>query len=113
MLKQPLRPPPRRPREAKRGQVPCRARRHPDLRSGFAVARDQRLSLLTAWLLVSSDRLNGPSNRRFPLTKRAPHDAASFWGACPSPCDKLRFRLAAAQRRRGLGVLPIMRLGPI
>src|SRR5262249_34209967 len=38
MLKQPLRSPRPRPREAKRGQVPCRARRHGDLQSDFVVA---------------------------------------------------------------------------
>src|SRR5262245_2631613 len=37
-LKQPLRPARPRPREAKRGQAPCRARCREDLRSGFAVA---------------------------------------------------------------------------
>src|SRR5215831_6630855 len=73
MLKQPLRPPPRRPREAKRGQVPCRAS-HPDLRLGFAVAWIRSTPSLSSqrWPLVSSDRLNGPSNRlvRLPLTKQ-------------------------------------------
>src|SRR5262249_9880696 len=38
MLKQPLRSPRPRPGEAKRGQVPCRARRHGDLQSDFVVA---------------------------------------------------------------------------
>src|SRR5262249_32179763 len=74
MLKQPLRPPPRQPREAKRGQVPCRARRHPDLRLGFAAAWIRSTPSLSSqrWPLVSSDRLNEPSNRlvRLPLTKQ-------------------------------------------
>src|SRR5215475_711218 len=74
MLKQPLRPPPRQPREAKRGQVPCRARRHPDLRLGFAVAwiRSTPSRSPQRWPLVSSDRLNGPRNRlvRLSLTKQ-------------------------------------------
>src|SRR5215813_14975840 len=38
MLKQPLRSPRPRPGEAKRGQVPCRARRHGDLQPDFVVA---------------------------------------------------------------------------
>ena len=38
MLKQPPRSPQPRPGEAKRGQVPCRARRHGDLQSDFLVA---------------------------------------------------------------------------
>src|SRR5262249_12156992 len=38
MLKQPLRSPRPRPGEAKRGQIPCRARRHGDLQSDVVVA---------------------------------------------------------------------------
>src|SRR5215468_5066493 len=38
MLKQPLRSPRPRPGEAKRGQIPCRARRRGDLQSDFVVA---------------------------------------------------------------------------
>src|SRR5499433_2332957 len=45
MLKQPLRSPRPRPGEAKRGQVPCRARRHGDLQSDFVVARVRSMPL--------------------------------------------------------------------
>src|SRR6266481_398969 len=45
MLKQPLRPPRRRPREVKRGQVPCRARRHGALQSDFVVASVRSMPL--------------------------------------------------------------------
>src|SRR5262249_55464910 len=33
-------------------------------------------------------------------TKWASYDAASYWGPCPSPRNKLRSRLAAAQEAR-------------
>ena len=45
MLKQPLRSPRPRPGEAKRGQVPCRARPHGDLQSDFVVARVRSMPL--------------------------------------------------------------------
>jgi len=42
----------------------------------------QRLFLLTAWLLVSSDRRNEVVCVRLPITKREPDDAAFYCGAC-------------------------------
>src|SRR5262245_63681831 len=70
MRKQSLRPPPRRPREAKRGQVPCRARRHGDLRSGFAVAWSERPFLSSQRELLVSIGSTSPAS--IPFAFRSP-----------------------------------------
>jgi hypothetical protein len=88
-----------RDQEAKRGQVPCRARRHPDLRLGFARLHGEiDASLSSQRELLVFDRLNEarPLSRSLSVTKRAPCDAACYWCATL----RLRLRLAAAQPRR-------------
>src|SRR5215831_4161443 len=58
-------------------------------------------SLLAAGA-IGFDRLNEakPLSRSLSLTKRAPYDAACYWRASLSPCDKWQSRLAAPQHRR-------------
>src|SRR5215510_1520042 len=85
--------------ETRTSPLPRQAPRRPAIGFRGCMVR-ATLSLLAAGA-TGFDRLNEPSQYpvRFSLTKRAPYDAASYWGACLSPRDKLRSRLAAAQHR--------------
>src|SRR5215470_3872837 len=100
--------------EARTSPLPRQAPRRPAIRFRGCLGEIDA-SLLAAGA-IGFDRLNEakPLSRSLSLTKRAPYDAACYWRACRSPCDKQQYRLAAPQhRRRSSDSCRLIRLRPI
>src|SRR5262245_6714435 len=109
MRKQSLRPPPRPPREAKRGQVPCRARRHGDLRSGFAVAWSERPFLSSQRELLVSIGSTSPASIPFAFRSPSGHRTTPLLTGALACHLAINCGLGLLLRNAGrdLGLLPI------